>query len=103
MMASIDQDVIRSRRRLIEKQNELIGFVRLNGLSSSLSSEFDRLLNNSVLSNNGLKVAESVVEKWQNVFRATHLSLVSSNLINQDDQTEESNKRLDTLVRIPKK
>ncbi|CAH7686532.1 hypothetical protein PPACK8108_LOCUS21189 [Phakopsora pachyrhizi] len=75
MMASIDQDVIRSRRRLIEKQNELIGFVRLNGLSSSLSSEFDRLLNNSVLSNNGLKVAESVVEKWQNVFRATHLSL----------------------------
>ncbi|MBW0477504.1 hypothetical protein O181_017219 [Austropuccinia psidii MF-1] len=86
-----------SALRLIEKQRELASLLQLNQASRTLSIQLEQLSQQFALSADGIKVTESVVGSWQNVFRAAHLA-IASRTTPPEGSTEEP---IQTLVRIP--
>ncbi|EFP86364.2 hypothetical protein PGT21_028735 [Puccinia graminis f. sp. tritici] len=83
--------------RLIEKQHELEALVQLNQLSHGMSVQLEQLSNQFAQGADGALITESVIQRWQNVFRAAHLAIATrANAINNAAQNP-----VDMLVRIP--
>ena len=83
--------------RLIEKQHELEALVQLNQLSHGMAVQLEQLSHQFAQGADGALITESVVQRWQNVFRAAHLAIATrANAIKNSSQAP-----VDMLVRIP--
>ncbi|KAI7957989.1 hypothetical protein MJO29_006206 [Puccinia striiformis f. sp. tritici] len=93
--------------RLIEKQHELEALVQLNQLSHGMAVQLEGLSHQFANGADGALnfflwidryiVTESVVQRWQNVFRAAHLAIATrANAIKNSTEAP-----IDMLVRIP--
>lgn len=83
--------------RLIEKQQEMEALIQLGQQSHGLAVQLEQL---SHQFDSGAEAAfeiESVIQRWQNVFRAAHLAIATR--ANSIKGTAES--PIDMLVRIP--
>ncbi|KAH9456196.1 hypothetical protein KEM48_003224 [Puccinia striiformis f. sp. tritici PST-130] len=83
--------------RLIEKQHELEALVQLNQLSHGMAVQLEGLSHQFANGADGALITESVVQRWQNVFRAAHLAIATrANAIKNSTEAP-----IDMLVRIP--
>ncbi|PLW24182.1 hypothetical protein PCANC_04200 [Puccinia coronata f. sp. avenae] len=86
-------------QRLVEKQKELEALVHLNQASHAMTLQLEHLSVQFNQGKHGAVSIESVVQRWQNVFRAAHLAIATRAANHGLGNAAEA--PVDMLVRIP--